>query len=174
MDSTDYDDPQGPTADLNSTTAMRYLRDINQIMESRLDPRGAWVFCEFCRKGNHPQWMCNYRKYHGKQPLTCYERKRMNIPFVHHKAACPLEKKNKQGTFKFQGMGPIKFQSIRNFGFSLKFQKKNIYIYIYIYVVESKLGPKIAFFESKLGPSFLFFPFVYLLLSAGRIRFSIN
>ena len=34
-----------------------------------------------------------------------------------------------------------------------------IYICIYIYAVESKLGPKIAFFESKLGPNFLSFFF---------------
>ena len=41
----------------------------------------------------------------------------------------------------------------------------------YIYVVESKLGPKMAFFGSKHGPSFLFFPFLFFknnLLSAGR------
>ena len=36
-----------------------------------------------------------------------------------------------------------------------------IYIYIYMHAVESKLGPKIAFFESKLGPSFLFFSFLF-------------
>ena len=43
------------------------------------------------------------------------------------------------------------------------------YIYIYICAVESKLGPKIAFFESKLGPIFFF---LFFLLSSGRMRFS--
>ena len=37
-----------------------------------------------------------------------------------------------------------------------------IYVYICMYAVESKLGPKIAFFESKLGPFFLcFFVFCF-------------
>ena len=51
------------------------------------------------------------------------------------------------------------------------------HIYIYsIYAVESKLGPKIAFFESKLGPSFLLFSFFFKnrLLSAERMRLSKN
>ena len=44
-------------------------------------------------------------------------------------------------------------------------------IYIYIYAVESKLGPKIAFFESKLGPSFLcFFFFCFFQKSSSFCR----
>ena len=42
--------------------------------------------------------------------------------------------------------------------------------YIYIYAVESKLGPKIAFFESKLGPSFLFFSFFVFQKSSSFCR----
>ena len=36
-----------------------------------------------------------------------------------------------------------------------------IYIYIYMYVVESKIGPKIAFFGVKLVQVFFFFPFCF-------------
>ena len=53
--------------------------------------------------------------------------------------------------------------------FSFGYMYMYVCMYIYIYAVESKLGPKIAFFESKLGPSFLcFFFFVFQTSSSFR------
>ena len=46
----------------------------------------------------------------------------------------------------------------------------NFTAYIYIFAVESKRGPKIAFFESKLGPMFLFFFFVFFQNSSSFCR----
>ena len=54
-------------------------------------------------------------------------------------------------------------------------RERHVYIYIdiHIYAVESKLGPKLAFFESKLGP-FFFVVLIFQVLTQPWTKFWLN
>ena len=70
---------------------------------SQLDPYDPTVFCKYCDRGNHPQWMCNYRNYHGKQILTWNDCKKKGLPYNHHKMDWPGRKQRKQEDWSATG-----------------------------------------------------------------------